>query len=41
VPCTRLFRFYWFIIAFLFVTLVGAFIAAAPKYGLASSRPFW
>ncbi|GBF99279.1 membrane transporter [Raphidocelis subcapitata] len=41
VPCTRLFRFYWFIIAFLFVTLLGAFIAAAPKYGLSSSRPFW
>lgn len=41
VPCTRFFRFYWFIIAFLFVTLLGALIAAGPKYGLSSSRPFW
>jgi len=30
-----------FIIAFLFVTLLGALIAAGPKYGLSSSRPFW
>jgi hypothetical protein len=40
-PCARFFRFWWFVMAFEFVTLVGAFIAAAPKYGLASSRPFW
>jgi hypothetical protein len=28
-------------VAFLFVTLLGAFIAAGPKHGLSSSRPFW
>ncbi|KIZ01832.1 hypothetical protein MNEG_6128 [Monoraphidium neglectum] len=40
-PCLRLFRFYWFMIAFLLVTLLGAFVASGPKYGLSSSRPFW
>jgi hypothetical protein len=27
-------------IAFLLVTLLGAFVASGPKYGLSSSRPF-
>lgn len=40
-PCARLFRFFWFMIAFLFITLVGAFIASGPKYGLQNSRSFW
>lgn len=39
-PCNRLFRFAWFIIAFGLVTLVGACVAAVPKYGLRSSRSF-
>lgn len=39
-PCTRLLRFQWFMIAFLLVTLVGAVIASGPKHGLRSSRPF-
>lgn len=41
VPCARLYRFYWFMVAFQFVVLVGAMITAATAWGLHYSRPFW
>ncbi|KAI8465550.1 MAG: hypothetical protein J3K34DRAFT_525279 [Monoraphidium minutum] len=40
-PCTRLFRFYWFMIAFGLVTLVGAAIAGLGRRGLRRARPFF
>jgi hypothetical protein len=36
-----MFRFYWFIFAFVMATLLGLAIAAAVKMALHFSRPFW
>jgi hypothetical protein len=39
--CYRLYRFYWFSFAFVFVTLLGIMVAAVLSLGLIFSRPFW
>lgn len=41
-PCSMLYRFYWFIVAFVLVmTLACLAIALAPGVGLAATRAFW
>lgn len=40
-PCARLFRFWWFLVAWGLVTLIGGFVASGPRYGLRRGRPFW
>jgi hypothetical protein len=41
-PCSTLYRFYWFIVAFVLVmTLVCLAVALAPGVGLAATRAFW
>jgi hypothetical protein len=39
--CHRMFRFYWFIFAFVMATLLGLLITSVMKVGLHFSRPFW
>jgi hypothetical protein len=39
--CNHVLRFYWFSWAFVLVTLLGLAIAAATRWGLHYSRPFW
>jgi hypothetical protein len=39
--CQKVFRFYWFIFAFVIVTLLGLAITTATPMGLHFSRPFW
>lgn len=40
--CSTLYRFYWFIVAFVLVmTLVALVVAMTPGVGLAATRPFW
>ena len=41
VPCTRFYRFYWFMMAFELITILGAMITALTHWGLHHSRPFW
>lgn len=39
--CSRMLRFYWFIFAFVLVTLLGLLICASLRLALHWSRPFW
>jgi hypothetical protein len=39
--CRAVLRFYWYIFAFVIVTLIGLAIATGTPWGLAHSRPFW
>eukprot|EP00878_Enallax_costatus_P012157 GHUV01012694.1.p1 GENE.GHUV01012694.1~~GHUV01012694.1.p1 ORF type:complete len:189 (+),score=47.36 GHUV01012694.1:123-689(+) len=39
--CSRIFRFHWFTLAFVGITLLGMMVAAAMGAGLHYSRPFW
>ena len=43
--CSQLFRFSWFVAAFLFVTLLGLLVCAAAKHAMGTAlhftRPFW
>lgn len=39
--CSHVFRFWWFVFAFVFVSLIGLLITTATHMGLQFSRPFW
>jgi uncharacterized spore protein YtfJ len=41
VPCTRFYRFYWFMMAFELIIILGAMVTAVTRLGLHYSRPFW
>jgi hypothetical protein len=39
--CSKVFRFWWFVFAFVIAVLLGLLITTATHMGLHFSRPFW